>query len=125
MKKIAILVSIIALAFSAASCDIDNASIVGDWNIVILDGTAYYEGEEVYNYDLLENTEIKWNFTDTDVVLSENAIDCGFEISGELLKKFLPDIEGWDSDKMAYSVKIAGEPYYIDNAKFKARLERI
>lgn len=161
MKKTLILLSLISAMFFASSCDIDNASIVGDWKTVVLDGTAFYGNDVVYNYNLLKDAEINWTFTDkfyvniditrggetktisapfvykpekgvltflvakcTDVVLSENTIDCNIEISGDLLKNFIPDLEGYDNEKKAYLVKIAGEPYYIDNAKFKATLQK-
>lgn len=161
MKKFFILLSILTAGLFVASCDIDNASVVGNWKTTQMVGKAYYQNSEVYNYDLMKDTEITWNFTDkfyvniditrkgetkhisapfvykpeqgiltflvakcTDVVLSDNGIDCNIEVSGELLKSFIPDIEGWVVEKNAFLVKIDGEPYYIDFAKFKARLER-
>ena len=64
MKKIFLLMSILISAIFTSSCDMDNASIVGTWKTTQFDGVATFDGAEVYQYNLLKDSEINWTFTD-------------------------------------------------------------
>lgn len=60
----------------------------------------------------------------SNISVTDNVAEFDMVVTGDLMNKFLPEIEAYDSEKKGYNIKVEGKEYLVDKAMIHCQLRK-